>query len=430
MNGNEIDNAVIQPLATAPANANLGQIYVNSSDKLLYLYDGEAWQPVGAVVSVNGKTGAVVLTKSDIGLGNVDNTSDATKKANFTGSIADNNDGFVTGDEAYDALAGKQAKINVSGILKGNGSGGISAAVAGTDYGTYSKPSGGIPKSDLATAVQNLLDGALQKSGGTMSGDIAMGSNKITGLADGTNAQDAVTVSQLSSAVSTNTAFFRGSYATKAALTAVSWQTTNSSGDNYVTNNDYAVVLADESKSGECWRYTYTTGSGWAAQYRINEAPLTSAQQAALDSGITSTLVALISENRNNIAAILDGSSIDSFGDVETELAKKAPVNSPTFTGSPKSVTPTSTSNDTSIATTAFVKTAIAGISGTVKTATGTISTTKTSASVSFTGALINAYATMGGAIVQLDISIGSNAVTFTTAEPPSATVTCVVAYV
>lgn len=32
-----------------------------------------------AVSSVNGRTGAVVLTKSDVGLGNVDNTSDATK---------------------------------------------------------------------------------------------------------------------------------------------------------------------------------------------------------------------------------------------------------------------------------------------------------------------------------------------------------------
>lgn len=32
------------------------------------------------------------------------------------------------------AVSGKQAKITVSGLLKGNGSGGVSAAVAGTDY--------------------------------------------------------------------------------------------------------------------------------------------------------------------------------------------------------------------------------------------------------------------------------------------------------
>lgn len=41
------------------------------------------WQelltPTGAVISVAGKVGVVTLTKSDVGLGNVDNTSDADK---------------------------------------------------------------------------------------------------------------------------------------------------------------------------------------------------------------------------------------------------------------------------------------------------------------------------------------------------------------
>lgn len=42
---NEIQNAVIQPLAAAPANPKLGQIYYNSSDSLLYQYDGAQWKP-------------------------------------------------------------------------------------------------------------------------------------------------------------------------------------------------------------------------------------------------------------------------------------------------------------------------------------------------------------------------------------------------
>lgn len=42
-----------------------------------------------------------VLSKSDVGLGNVDNTSDATKKSDFTGSIAENDTGFVTGGDIY-----------------------------------------------------------------------------------------------------------------------------------------------------------------------------------------------------------------------------------------------------------------------------------------------------------------------------------------
>lgn len=47
------------------------------------------------------------LNKSAVGLGNVDNTSDATKKSNYTGSIASGNTGFVTGGDAYTALSNK-----------------------------------------------------------------------------------------------------------------------------------------------------------------------------------------------------------------------------------------------------------------------------------------------------------------------------------
>jgi len=48
------------------------------------VYNGSIWEPVGvaaSVTSVNGYTGAVTLAKGDVGLSNVDNTSDATKNA-------------------------------------------------------------------------------------------------------------------------------------------------------------------------------------------------------------------------------------------------------------------------------------------------------------------------------------------------------------
>lgn len=47
---------------------------------------------------------------------------------------------------------GVSPTITVSGILKGDGSGGITAAEPGRDYGTYSKPEDGIPDSDIASA--------------------------------------------------------------------------------------------------------------------------------------------------------------------------------------------------------------------------------------------------------------------------------------
>ena len=52
--------------------------------------------------------------------------------------------------------------------------------------------------------------------------------------------------------------------------------------------------------------------------------------------------------------------SIDSTGVVTVGgLAQKAPINSPTFTGSPKAPTPAKGNNSTQVATTAFVTTAV-----------------------------------------------------------------------
>ena len=65
------------------------------------------------VTSVAGKTGAVSLAKGDVGLGNVDNTSDANKPISNATQVA---------------LNDKQSKITANGILKGDGTGTITTA--------------------------------------------------------------------------------------------------------------------------------------------------------------------------------------------------------------------------------------------------------------------------------------------------------------
>lgn len=72
----------------------------------------------GGVASFNGRTGKVVpangdYTKAQVGLGNVDNTSDANKPISKATQAALNN---------------KQSKITANGILKGDGTGTITAA--------------------------------------------------------------------------------------------------------------------------------------------------------------------------------------------------------------------------------------------------------------------------------------------------------------
>ena len=69
-----------------------------------------------------------------------------------------------------------------------------------------------------------------------------------------------------------------------------------------------------------------------------------------------------ITVDENNVIHVVlsngDENTYTSISEALTSLdALKAPINNPTFTGSPKAPTPANTSNDTSIATTAFVNT-------------------------------------------------------------------------
>lgn len=57
---NELQNAVIQVLATDPANGKMGQIYYNSTHKALMQYDGAKWNRVGVVYQQDSTTGAVI----------------------------------------------------------------------------------------------------------------------------------------------------------------------------------------------------------------------------------------------------------------------------------------------------------------------------------------------------------------------------------
>lgn len=114
---------------------------------------------------------------------------------------------------------------------------------------------------------------------------------------DGTIATEEYVAEQITQ----GTAIYRGSFATKAALNAVQWQTSNPSGANFVSNNDYAVVQADESQDGGCWRYIYVIDtaqsiSRWEAQYEINESPLTQAQLDALNSTATKAKIDSIAD--------------------------------------------------------------------------------------------------------------------------------------
>ena len=64
---NELQNAVIQVLATNPTAGKIGQIYYNSADKALMQYDGTEWKKVGVVYQQGSTTGAVITGLDDTG---------------------------------------------------------------------------------------------------------------------------------------------------------------------------------------------------------------------------------------------------------------------------------------------------------------------------------------------------------------------------
>lgn len=89
----------------------------------------------------------------------------------------------------------------------------------------------------------------------------------------------------VNSSINAIAATFRGNFATKAALDT--WQTEN---PGVAKQNDYCIVQQDETHSNQQWRYLFQDGA-WVAQYKVNDAPFTEAQNAAINSGITSSKV-------------------------------------------------------------------------------------------------------------------------------------------
>jgi hypothetical protein len=83
--------------------------------------------PTDTVTSVNSQTGAVVLTKTDIGLSNVDNTSDATKNSaavTLSNKTFDNSNVITAKDTNFtlqdDGDTTKQLRFQLSSITSGS----------------------------------------------------------------------------------------------------------------------------------------------------------------------------------------------------------------------------------------------------------------------------------------------------------------------
>lgn len=250
---------------------------------------------------------------------------------------------LVNGVYLLDGWLAFLANTGSGGVESVNGKTGI-VILTPEDIGAYAKPSTGIPKSDLASAVQaslNKADTALQNiktvnnkslvgTGNVSVGTYSMPANGIPATDLDSSVQqtlqdvadiEGLIPSQASPSnqladknfvnnqVSTNTANFVGTYNSLAELQAVTG----------ATNNDYGFVIEYDSLGNEYYdRYKYN-GSQWLFEYKVESTPFTAEQWAAIQSGITSALVTKLSALPTNaeLTTQLNGKQ-DTISDLAT----------------------------------------------------------------------------------------------------------------
>ena len=124
--------ATLAALQAAHPTGSAGDAWFvgTAEDNVVYQWDVDQakWVNVGALKGPQGETGATGAAGAD-GADGADGKSayQSAKDGGYTGTEAQFNTDLA-------AVSGKQARITASGLLKGDGAGGVSAAVKGTDY--------------------------------------------------------------------------------------------------------------------------------------------------------------------------------------------------------------------------------------------------------------------------------------------------------
>ena len=275
LGNNEIQNAKFQMLASAPS-ATAGKFYYDTTLNKFGYYNGSEWIYGAAYIEGNG----IKINGNTISI-DPDVVAQLTDLANYVPTTR--------------TVNGKALSSNIT--LTADDVNALPDSTTINDLTT--------------TAQQNAINSGATSTliGKITTNETAINTinSKIPSQASASN--QLADKAFVNSTVQTNTASFDGSWATYAAIPSTVAGFT-SAGFPEPTNNNYLVVVADETQDGGTWRYKYVDDgtsynkNKWKSEYEINETPMTADQLAALNSGITSTLVAQIGTNQNNITTI------------------------------------------------------------------------------------------------------------------------------
>jgi len=342
--GNEIQNVVLQNLATAPTGV-AGQIFYDTANSAVKVHTGSGFVRIGA--SADGTT----LTESS-GVFSV-------------GTIAiSNTSGLQT---ALNAKADTSALPEPSAILYGGGNpslpSGITAAEIRTliGAGTSSLSLGSTSSTALAgntTTITTSQASAITANSGKVS--MVIGSTGETAMAGDTRT---ITSSEIT-AISNNSA---KTGITSAQATAI----TNNSAKTGITSAQATAISNNSAKTGiTSAQASAITANTAKVSDTGTPAILSNGTIPSLNSGISAgemrTLIGAGTSSFNGAYTSLTSipstfapsahtHEIEEITGLESALNAKAPAASPAFTGTPTAPTAAGSTNTTQVATTAFV---------------------------------------------------------------------------
>lgn len=342
LNKNELQNAVLQPLASAPSSPTEGQMYYNTVDDIPYIYANGVW------ISMSGGTGITNLGATLSATQTVITSSTGTSA---TIPAADTTNAGVMTKAMFDKLTGIEALADVTDAANVAAAGAIMDSDFSTN-GLMGRTASGTYVSRTLTGTANLIT---VTNGDGVSGNptITVGSNVYQ--VGGTD----VSVADGGTGRSTGTTAYAliatGTTATGAQQTLAAGATTE-------------ILVGGGAAALPVW----TTATGSGAPVRATSPTLTT-PNLGTPSAVTLT----------------NGTGLPESGvtNLVSDLAAKAPLASPTFTGTVTVPTP---SGGTDAANKTYVDNAVQGLSW--KQAVRVAST----ANVTIASALVNA-STMDG---------------------------------